>query len=119
MSIPDDIAGFVDDWLDAWNTHDIERVLAHFADDVVFLSPVAARVIPESRGITRGKDALRSYWTTALSKIPELHFDLVAVYVGVDTVAVNYRNQAGGLVNELLTFSDGLVVRGEGSYLRA
>lgn len=27
---------FVADWLDAWNTHDVGRVLAHLAEDAVF-----------------------------------------------------------------------------------
>jgi hypothetical protein len=29
---------------------------------------------------------------------------------------INYRNQRGGLVNEVLTFVDGLVVAGHGTY---
>ena len=34
---------FVIGWLAAWNDHDVEAVLAHFAEDVVFSSPFAAR----------------------------------------------------------------------------
>ena len=30
---------------------------------------------------------------------------------------LSYRNQAGGLVDEVLVFSDGLVVEGHGTYL--
>ena len=54
---------FTEDWLAAWNGHDIDAVLAHFHDDVVFTSPIAARVVPESGGMVRGKAALRAYWT--------------------------------------------------------
>lgn len=56
---------FADDWVQAWNSHDVEAVLAHFHDDVVFSSPIAARVLPDSLGVVRGKEALRHYWTTA------------------------------------------------------
>ena len=38
-------------------------------------------------------------------------------YVGVDTLVINYRNQKGGLVAEVLTFVDGLVRTGHGTYL--
>lgn len=107
---------FVLDWLDAWNDHDVERVLAHFADDAVFTSPVAARAIPGSNGVVRGKNAIREYWSLALTKVPDLRFELVGTYVGVDTVVIHYRNQRGGLVNEVLTFQDGLVVQGHGTY---
>ena len=65
MPTPDPTA-FADDWVRAWNAHDVEAVLAHFHDDVVFSSPVAARVLPESGGVVRGKAALRDYWLTAL-----------------------------------------------------
>ncbi len=40
----------------------------------------------------------------------------LGVYAGFDTLVINYRNQAGGLVNEVLTFADGLVVAGHGTY---
>lgn len=68
---------FADDWLRAWNAHDIEAVLTHFHDDVVFTSPVAARVLPETGGVVRGKEALRHYWTSALAGQPGLRFELV------------------------------------------
>jgi len=39
------------------------------------------------------------------------------VYVGLTTLVINYRNQKGGLVNEVLTFDGPLVVSGHGTYL--
>ena len=61
-------------WVQAWNRHDIEAVLAHFDEQVVFSSPVAARVVPASCGVVRGKGALREYWTTALAQNPHLKY---------------------------------------------
>jgi RimJ/RimL family protein N-acetyltransferase/ketosteroid isomerase-like protein len=104
-------------WAAAWNAHDVEAVLAHFAEDAVFSSPVAPRVVPGSDGILRGKAALRDYWTTGIRGLPDLRFEVVGVYAGVDTLVINYRNQRGGLVCEVLTFADGLVVHGGGTYL--
>ena len=69
-----DPARFAQDWLDAWNAHDIEAVLAHFADDVVFTSPVARRVLSESDGRLHGKQAVREYWNLALARVPDLRF---------------------------------------------
>ena len=113
-----DGAGFAREWVDAWNAHDVEAVLAHFADDVVFSSPVALRVLPASGGVVRGKAALREYWTTALAGIPDLKFAVENVFQGIDTVVITYRNQNGGLVNEVLRFGDdNRVVEGHGTYL--
>jgi hypothetical protein len=108
---------FADDWARAWNAHDVEAVLAHFHDDVVFTSPVAARVLPESEGVVRGKEALRHYWTRALALQSNLHFDVIDVYQGESTLVINYRNHRGELVNEVLTFGGDLVRMGHGTYL--
>ena len=82
MSIPDPLS-FSADWVAAWNAHDVEAVLAHFHDDVVFTSPTAARVVPTSGGVTRGKQALREYWTEGLKLMPDLHFTVERVLAGV------------------------------------
>jgi hypothetical protein len=42
-----------------------------------------------------------------------------ALYVGVSTIVINYRNHRGSLVNEVLRFDGELVVEGHGTYLSA
>ncbi len=118
MSAPEP-ARFADRWIHAWNARDIEAVLAQYADDVVFTSPTAMAVFPESGGTVRGKDALRKYWTFALQGNPDLHFALVGVYVGVETLVLHYQNQLGASVNEVLTFRDGLVAVGHATHLQS
>ncbi len=108
---------FAVEWERAWNEHDLEAVLAHFADDVTFTSPVAARVVPESGGVVRGKEALRAYWSTALSKMPDLRFEVTSVYAGIDTLVIAFRNQSGNLRAEVLEFDNGRVIRGHGTDL--
>jgi ketosteroid isomerase-like protein len=108
---------YADEWVRAWNAHDIEAVLDPFADDIVFTSPVAERVVPESGGVVRGKVALRDYWTAALKTLPELQFEVVGVYRGESTLVINYRNHRGELVNEVLIFHGDKVREGHGTYL--
>lgn len=115
--MPIDAAAFSADWVRAWNEHDVEAVLKHFDDEVVFTSPVALKVRPQTGGVVRGKAALREYWTAALAGIPDLRFTVERVYQGIDTVVIAYRNQNGGRVSEVLRFNDaGLVVEGHGTY---
>lgn len=107
-------------WVDAWNSHDLDAVLSHFAEDAVFTSPVAAQLLPETRGVLKGKQAIRSYWAMGLERIPDLRFEVINVYAGVDTVVINYRIHAGGLVNEILHLDpEGRVDAGHGTYLVA
>jgi ketosteroid isomerase-like protein len=109
---------FVKEWVAAWNAHDLEAILAHFTDDAVFASPVAARLIPGSDGVVRSKEALREYWREGLRLIPDLRFEVLGHYVGVGVLVINYRTQNGGLVNEvLLVGPDGLATGGYGTYL--
>lgn len=109
---------FARDWEADWNSRDLDRVLAHYADDVTFQSPLIARFTGDETGIVRGKEALRAYWAEGLRRLPNLHFEVVDVRASVDTLVLNYRNQDGGLVSEVLTLRDGLVVAGLGAYAR-
>jgi hypothetical protein len=107
---------FAEAWVKAWNRRDVDAVLAHFHDDVVFTSPVAARVMPDSDGVVRGKAALREYWCAALKAMPFLRFELVGIYQGESVLVINYRNHSGALVNEVLEFERGRVRRGHAAY---
>ena len=117
MTLPDDPAAFVADWLEAWNTHDLDRLLAHFDPAVVFTSPVAARILPETSGVLGDREALRRYWTRGLELIPDLRFTVESYSVGVDAIVITYRNQLGAVVNEVLVFgASATVVSGHGTY---
>jgi hypothetical protein len=112
-----DAVTFAEGWMQAWNAHDLDSVLSHFADNVVFTSPVVAQFVDDSDGVIHGKAALRAYWAEGLRRIPDLHFEVMGVYVGVNTLVINYRNQRGRLVNEVLIFDGSLVTQGHGTYL--
>lgn len=111
-----DAVAFSERWVRNWNAHDVDAVLADFHDDVVFTSPVAAKLLPETRGMVRGKAALRQYWTEAVARIPDLRFSVEGVYQGVDTIVIAYRYQKGDSVSEVLTFRDDAVIEGHGTY---
>lgn len=99
-------------WIDAWNCHDLERILAHYADDVVLTTPRAAVVVPESDGVIRGKAALRAYWAKALAAAPGLRFELEDVLSTVDGVTLLYRNHRGERAAETCVWdADGRVAR--------
>jgi hypothetical protein len=108
---------FSEQWLEAWNSHNLEAVLSHFSDDVVFSSPLAAQMLEGCDGVVHGKAALRHYWAEGLRRGPELHFEVESLYTGVHTLVINYRNQRGCLVNEVLVFDGPLVVEGHATHL--
>lgn len=113
---PEPIA-FAQNWAEEWNSHNLDRVLAHYASDVVFRSSRAAQVLPDSDGVVRGIEELRQYWSAALALVPDLHFEVLEVYAGIDTLVIRFRNQLGKVRCEVLTFRDDLIVSGEGTDL--
>lgn len=107
---------FAEDWIAAWNTHDLERVLSHYADDFVMTSPVIVQIGGEPSGMLKGKTAVGAYWRKALTLIPDLHFELHEVLVGVDSVTLYYQG-ARGPAAEVFHFSrDGKVIRAYAHY---
>jgi hypothetical protein len=70
---------FAKQWVKDWNAHDVDALLEHFTDDVVFTSPVAIRIFGGD-GVLRGKEVLRKYWSEGVRLIPDLHFEVLALY---------------------------------------
>ena len=109
--------GFAEAWAAAWNARDVERVLSHFAADVSFTSPTALAVA--GTGTVLGKEALRNYWTAALSRIQSLRFTLDRIVWDPATreLAIVYESEVNGRrrrVSENLIFgADGLVARAD------
>lgn len=107
---------FAEDWAAAWNSHDLERILGHFTDDVVFASPMIPRLLSNPAGEVRGREALRAYWAKGLQMLPDLHFTVEDVRTSVDALVINYRNERDQSVSEVLLFRGKLVCRGFGAY---
>src|SRR4051794_8299699 len=107
---------FAEEWEAAWNAHDVDRLLTHYTDDVVFQSPYIVHRLQEPTGEVRGKDALRAYWSTGLHQQPDLHFTVDDIRISVDTIVINYRNQHSHAISEVLRFSGEVVSWGCGAY---
>ncbi len=80
------------EWIEAWNRHDLDAIISHYADDVEFTSPFFVKLLDNSSGTIKRKEALRSYFGKALAAYRDLKFDLVQVLTGVDSVTVYYRS---------------------------
>jgi ketosteroid isomerase-like protein len=107
---------FAEEWAAGWNSHDLDRILSHYAEDVVFSSPHIVRRLGDPSGEVHGIEKLRAYWGSGLQAEPELHFTIEDVRCAVDTVVINYRNQRGHAVAEVLRFRDGRVCWGCAAY---
>ncbi|MEM6310971.1 MAG: nuclear transport factor 2 family protein [Pseudomonadota bacterium] len=104
-----DYTAFAHEWEAGWNSHDLDRILGHYAKDVVFRSQKAIAQI--GTGEIRGKSLLAEYWGKAMAAQPDLAFEVTQVFEGHETLVITYRNHRGVMAAETLRFgSDGLVV---------
>lgn len=93
-------------WFDAWNAHDLERVLALYDEAFQFSSPVLAKVDTASGGRLVGKRAAREYWAQAFAARPDLVFEPIRSFHGVQSLVLHYRGVRGRLCAEFFVFSD-------------
>lgn len=117
MPLSFDAKTFAADWIAAWNSHDLDRILSHYAENVVFTSPVAARVLGDPAGVVTGIDVLRDYFAKGLALFPDLKFTLIEVMQGISSVVLYYKNQSGTHSGEFMEFNaEGKVTRGVANY---
>jgi steroid delta-isomerase len=117
ISTRTDAEKFAAEWAEAWNRRDVESVLAHFRDDVIFASPTALAVTGSP--VVHGKDALRAYWTAALARTGSIRFSVLRALWDAASreLAIIYLAEIdgrSGTVSENLIFDvDGLVATAE------
>ena len=111
---------YAQEWAQAWNRRDLDAVLAHFDDEVVFASPKA--LVVTGAPVVYGKAALRAYWTAAIASVQHLSFTARRVLWDAEAheLSIVYDRDVDGKTDraaEVLAFGPrGLVVRGEVLY---
>ena len=101
---------FALEWQDGWNSHDLDRIMAHYHEEVVFRSAKAQALV--GKGELTGHDALRGYWAKALKRQPDLKFQVQDVFRGHEMIVLSYSNQNNICATETFYFNaEGLVFR--------
>lgn len=87
---------FAQAWIQAWNAHDLDAILDHYDDEVVFTSPFVVSVTGVEDGTLNGKPALREYFSAALARYDDIHFRDLTVHTGLSSVTLHYICHIGG-----------------------
>jgi len=108
---------FAREWVDSWNSHDLDRIMSHYADDFQMTSPFIVKLLNEPTGTIKGKEKVRAYWAKALQRLPDLHFDLIEVLTSVDSITIYYHAVLGKRGAEVFFFNaEGKVSRAIAHY---
>ncbi len=96
---------FAKGWIAAWNAHDLEKILSHYAEEIEFSSPFVIRLFNEPSGTIRGKDRLEAYFAKGLSAYPDLKFELFQVLASIQSVVLYYRSVKNLFAAEVMLFN--------------
>ncbi len=100
----EEATAFAEAWIADWNRHDLEAILAHYADPPAHTSPlVVTRLSPDrADGTIRDTSELRAYFARGLESAPPLRFTLLAAFAGAGSVALVYLNHRDATVVEVM-----------------
>ncbi|AKD55956.1 nuclear transport factor 2 family protein [Spirosoma radiotolerans] len=97
---------FADEWIRAFNAHDLDAILSHYTDELEFYSPfIPLLKFNESGRITSKRDLAR-YFQLGLTTYPDLHFTLHTVFVGIDTLVIYYTSVNNRLASEVFQLDE-------------
>jgi ketosteroid isomerase-like protein len=97
-------------WIRDWNAHDLEVILDHYAEDVVFRSPKVSIFTEGATDTLRGREALRPYFARGLANRSNLTFSPPQVFCDTSGLALVYESEAGNTACETMTLdADGRV----------
>lgn len=108
---------FAELWVAAWNAHDLDAIMSHYAQEVILTSPAAAKLLNDQSGTVAGHEAVRNYFKRGLEAFPNLAFTLLDVMWGISSVVLCYNYQRGTKTAEFMEFdTHGKVVRVVANY---
>jgi len=78
-------------WINAWNDHDLKKILSLYSEDILFSSPKVKSVIPDRQSATiTSKRELEEYFSHGLKKFPNLHFTPLDYFLKDGKVTLEY-----------------------------
>lgn len=108
---------FARDWIAAWNSHDLDAILANYEDDFELATPYIAITRTAPSGRLRGRAAIATFWAAGLARLPDLHFELLGSFAGTASIALHYRGAQERPAVEVFEFSSaGKVIRSAAHY---
>lgn len=108
---------FAQEWLNAWNSHDLNKIMEHYSENIDFASPIIRQLGIHTGGKIANKNDLKNYFAKALQKYPDLHFELYHELKGADSTVLLYKSVQNSLSAEYMELnSEGKVCKVRAHY---
>jgi hypothetical protein len=101
-------------WFEAFNEHDLEKLLRLYDEDARHYSPKLKIREPQTMGFVQGKGQLRKWWKDAFDRLPTLYYAVHTLTADTERVFMEYTRKVQGeeelMVAEILEInSKGLI----------
>jgi limonene-1,2-epoxide hydrolase len=110
----DQIKSIAIQWFEAFNQHNIDKLLDLYHNHAEHYSPKLKIHQPETNGLIKGKAALRNWWTDAFQRLPHLHYKVIKLTADEAQVFMEYIRQTPGEadlnVGEVLEIINGKII---------
>jgi hypothetical protein len=101
-------------WFDAFNAHDLEKLLSLYHENAQHYSPKLKVRQPETDGLIVGKAAMRAWWRDSFDRLPTLQYEVLRLTPCENRVFMEYLRHVHGeadlYVGEMLEITDDLIV---------
>ncbi|MDI1355270.1 MAG: nuclear transport factor 2 family protein [bacterium] len=101
-------------WFAAFNAHNLEKLLALYDEEAQHYSPKLKLRQPETKGLIKGKEALRGWWKDSFERLPTLQYEVQHVIADNEQVFMEYIRHVNGeadlRVGEVLQIENGRIV---------
>ncbi len=55
-------AGFAQEWIATWNSHDLEQILTHYSDEVLLTSPLVEKILGAGQRFLPNQLSIEPLW---------------------------------------------------------
>ena len=91
-------------WLTDWNAKDLEKIMKHYAEDVVLYSPTVIKRWNIPEGKLSGKQAVQKHFAKGLEDVPKMHVVFESILFGIDSIVLFYKRETGVMAADFILF---------------
>jgi hypothetical protein len=100
------ISNAANNWIRAWNSGDLGKILDHYTDDVVLYSTAAKRRWNAEDGRLIGKLAIESHFRKAFEEVPHMQLEFMKLLYGTDGILLVYKRETGMMTADFVLFNE-------------
>jgi limonene-1,2-epoxide hydrolase len=102
------------EWFKAFNTQNIDALIALYAEAAEHYSPKLKLREPQTKGFISGKKTLKTWWLDCFERLPSLQYEVLSIIADEQRVFMEYIRHVNGeealRVGEVLEIKDELIV---------